>query len=123
MPPRRRFTPDDWEEIVGKIKQCGGRTRSGLPCNWPAGWGTDHFGVGRCMWHDYNPERQSAPLLYYLDPELRNAVSTYVNTDEILNLRTELAILRVRFADINNYDFNQMSPDEVRKWLKELTNL
>jgi len=38
-------------------------------------------------------------------------------------LRTELAILRVRFADINNYDFNQMSPDEVRKWLKELTNL
>lgn len=62
-------------------------------------------------------------MLYYLDPELRNAVSTYVNTDEILNLRTELAVLRVRFAAINNYDFDEMEGDEVRKWLREMTNL
>jgi len=30
---------------------CGGKTRSGTPCQQPAGWGTDHPGEGRCKLH------------------------------------------------------------------------
>lgn len=32
-------------------KHCGAKTRSGSPCRRPAGWGTDHHGVGRCKLH------------------------------------------------------------------------
>lgn len=34
----------------GKPK-CGAKGRSGKPCGRPAGWGTDHVGVGRCKMH------------------------------------------------------------------------
>ena len=30
---------------------CGAKTRQGTPCELPAGWGTDHAGVGRCKLH------------------------------------------------------------------------
>jgi len=30
---------------------CGAKTRSGGRCQLPAGWGTDHPGVGRCKLH------------------------------------------------------------------------
>jgi len=30
---------------------CGATTRRGRPCRRPAGWGTDHPGVGRCWQH------------------------------------------------------------------------
>jgi hypothetical protein len=30
---------------------CGAKTRAGAPCQRQAGWGTDHFGFGRCANH------------------------------------------------------------------------
>lgn len=30
---------------------CGGKTRSGGSCGRPAGWGTEHVGIGRCKLH------------------------------------------------------------------------
>lgn len=30
---------------------CGAKTRAGTPCQRPAGWGTDHVGIGRCKLH------------------------------------------------------------------------
>ena len=30
---------------------CGAKTRAGTPCQQPAGWGTSHFGTGRCKLH------------------------------------------------------------------------
>lgn len=32
-------------------QHCGARTRLGHPCTRPAGWGTQHVGVGRCKMH------------------------------------------------------------------------
>lgn len=32
-------------------RHCGARTRSGLDCRRPAGWGTAHVGRGRCKLH------------------------------------------------------------------------
>src|SRR5439155_22600368 len=31
--------------------KCEARTRSGMPCQRPAGWGTRHAGRGRCSYH------------------------------------------------------------------------
>jgi hypothetical protein len=31
--------------------RCGGTNRAGKPCKHPAGWGTDHPGIGRCKNH------------------------------------------------------------------------
>ena len=31
--------------------RCGAKTRSGWSCKYPAGWGTDHLGSGRCKLH------------------------------------------------------------------------
>ena len=38
-------------ERVGGYEKCGANGRSGKPCARPAGWGTDHPGVGRCKLH------------------------------------------------------------------------
>lgn len=32
-------------------KTCRAKTRAGTPCKQPAGWGTNHFGEGRCKLH------------------------------------------------------------------------
>lgn len=32
-------------------QSCGAKTRRGTPCKKPAGWGTDHVGIGRCKLH------------------------------------------------------------------------
>ncbi|MHA1209529.1 MAG: hypothetical protein ACTSRF_09955, partial [Candidatus Freyarchaeota archaeon] len=121
--PLRKFKAEDWQRITGKVPICGARTRNGTPCKYPAGYGTDHFGVGRCFWHDRHTPTKKFPLLFYLDPELQNAVSTFINTDEILDLRTELAVLRYRFAEINNIDMDSMDSKERRAWLKEMSLL
>jgi hypothetical protein len=34
-----------------KIGKCGATGRSGKPCGYSAGWGTDHVGTGRCKLH------------------------------------------------------------------------
>lgn len=35
-------------------EHCGAKTRSGAPCRNEPGWGTDHFGFGRCRKHGGN---------------------------------------------------------------------
>ncbi len=37
-----------------KFNTCGAKTRQGHPCKLPAGFGTDHLGVGRCKFHGGN---------------------------------------------------------------------
>jgi len=41
---------------------CGAKTRAGMPCRRPAGWGTDHPGEGRCKLHGgANPRGPAHP--------------------------------------------------------------
>lgn len=35
----------------GHGEACGAKTRKGIPCAQPAGFGTTHVGVGKCKWH------------------------------------------------------------------------
>ena len=42
---------------TGVTGTCGAKTRDGTPCAHPAGWGTDHPGVGRCKLHGGSTSR------------------------------------------------------------------
>ena len=37
--------------VIAVKATCGAKTRAGTPCVLRAGWGTDHFGEGRCRLH------------------------------------------------------------------------
>jgi len=38
-----------------ELPLCGAKTCAGTPCRYPAGWGTDHKGEGRCKLHSGRP--------------------------------------------------------------------
>lgn len=59
---------------------CGANTSAGTPCRRPAGWATDHVGVGRCKWHGgrTRSHRQSAALVL----ETRRATSMLARLNE-----------------------------------------
>ena len=123
-PKIKVFEARDWEEILGPVPRCGGRTRSGMECRLAAGYGTEHPGYGRCMRHDFQPHTDAkGPLALYLDPELRSSVATFVNSEELLNLRVELAVLRVRFAELNNLDLDSMESKNRALWSSEIERL
>ena len=120
----RTFSASDWRDMLGATPKCASRTRDGTPCEWPAGYGTKHFGIGRCVYHDHGSLGQrKAPLLFYLDPELRGAVEALVTSDDLLDLRTELSVLRYRFAEINNVDMSEVDSKDRSRLLKDMTDL
>lgn len=42
----------DSQPVAGHEKAyCEAKTRGGGPCRRPAGWGTDHLGIGKCKLH------------------------------------------------------------------------
>lgn len=80
---------------------CGTRKPNGQPCRLPAGWGTDHFGTGPCIYHDGSPHGrgQHPPLVQLADPELRPIVLRMLQDDsQLFDIRFELATLRAHFA-------------------------
>jgi hypothetical protein len=38
--------------MKGEYARCGESRCNGKRCKKPAGWGTDHVGVGKCRFHD-----------------------------------------------------------------------
>ncbi len=82
---------------------CGAKTRSGTPCQLPAGWSTDHVGRGKCKMHGgaagtgrppthgrYSTVRREA---------LRAKIEKFRNDPEAGNLLEELAVLRALLED------------------------
>jgi hypothetical protein len=53
---------------AGVTGTCGAKTRDGTPCAHPAGWGTDHPGVGRCKLHGGSTSR---PMLCPSSPRTK----------------------------------------------------
>lgn len=88
------------------MANCGARTRSGTPCQRPAGWGTDHKGEGRCKWHGGASPGAPKGNRYALKhgtyesvirdrlTEQEQAVFDAVPADE--DLRQELRVLRFK---------------------------
>jgi len=79
---------------------CGMRTSSGKPCQNPAGWGTNHPGIGPCRYHEKDQPLagRHLPSYFLLDNKLRDDVVRMLENDtELNNLRYELAVLKTRF--------------------------
>ena len=83
-------TPD--KPAHGKPK-CGGRTTAGGQCGRPAGWGTDHVGVGRCKLHLGNtPNHRKAGARMLAESKARQALDE-VGVREVDNPLAELRAL------------------------------
>lgn len=84
------------------MQTCGAKTRSGTPCNQPAGWGTDHLGEGRCKLHGgSSPGRPIKHGRYSVKhrEKLAAKVSQFRDDPEPSSLADELAMMRALFED------------------------
>lgn len=66
-------------------------------CTHPAGWGTDHFNLGRCKQHCGLDKDQRYALGRYTKwtkARLQDDYEAFVTDPELMNLSPELAILR-----------------------------
>jgi hypothetical protein len=79
---------------------CNAKTRSGTPCQRPAGWGTQHVGNGRCKLHGGNAGRPIEHGRYATvlpDRILKKAV--IFKEGDPLDIFDELAIQRALFVE------------------------
>lgn len=95
-------------------KACGAKTRKGTPCEQPAGFGTQHPGVGRCRFHGgaspqaelsgqvFLARREAAVMGVPLDIEPHNAILECIRiaagevqyaSDRIAELEPEQAVV------------------------------
>lgn len=76
--------------------RCPATTTAGNPCQNPAGFRTDHFGVGLCLAHGGNraiwQDTDNKTLL--------DKVQKYRDDPEIFDSRTELAVLKAAIQDL-----------------------
>lgn len=90
-------------QIEGK---CGAITRKGVPCERPAGYGTDHRGSGPCHIHDkFRQVVERRPGSRYSQGIAENALDHFLalaEDPEITRLDDEIALLRMRLDDINH---------------------
>lgn len=87
-------------------RHCGGRKRQGEgTCTRPAGWGTDHVGVGPCKLHGGNNRVKHGRYSRIKRSALRHLIAEYEADPDPLNILPELAAERALFVDfIQRYD-------------------
>ena len=95
--------PDDHEQNTAHFEysECGATTRMGSTCRKQSGWGTDHFGFGRCRLHGGKggaPEGNQNAIVdgiysQYLDPEEASLYQSM--TVRRLDLTDEIAMTRI----------------------------
>lgn len=75
-------------------EKCGAKRKSdGKPCTQPAGWGTDHFGVGRCRFHGGCTPIKHGRYSTVKGP-LAEKMSKHETDPDPANLIPELSVLR-----------------------------
>lgn len=82
---------------------CGAKKKDGGFCEWTAGMGTSHLGEGRCYLHGGNNVKKGAAKMLELvarDPELNALAGIYLESEDLLSARGELAALKARFRFI-----------------------
>lgn len=83
---------------------CGAKTKDKSKfCAWPAGTGTSHPGEGRCYLHGGNNVKKGAAKMLELiaaDPGLNTFAQVYLEDEDLLSARGELAALKARFRFI-----------------------
>lgn len=88
---------------------CAGKTTRGV-CNRAAGWGTKHFGVGRCKRHDITGRTlESLPPT----PTIKSLAEKYLRDREPFELREEIALCRAALTKIAE-SIDQEKTDLIR---------
>ena len=80
---------------------CGAKTKgSGEPCQRPAGWGTDHPGVGKCKLHGGASPVKHGLYSKYTSHRLADMVDKLSNDEELLDLRKTIALQQALILNI-----------------------
>ena len=89
---------------VGRL--CGGAKRQGTgTCTQRAGWGTEHFGEGRCKLHGGNAPIKHGRYSTVTRERVRELIATFESDENPLDILPELAATRALFQDfIERYD-------------------
>jgi len=81
---------------------CGAKTRAGTPCKKPAGWGTNHKGIGKCKLHGGATPIKHGLYSKYTNHRLGDMIDKLSGDDELLNLRKTIALQQSLIIDILN---------------------
>src|SRR5690554_3423726 len=81
---------------------CGAKTRAGTTCKKPAGWGTDHPGVGKCKLHGGASTKNIKHGYYskYLNSGLADKIDELAIDKDLLDLRRTIAMHKALILDI-----------------------
>lgn len=72
---------------------CGAKTKKdGSPCQKPAGWGTDHPGIGKCKLHGGASPIKHGMYSKYTGHRLAEMVDKLAEDEELLDLRKSIAL-------------------------------
>jgi uncharacterized protein YejL (UPF0352 family) len=83
------------------LVKCGGTSkRTHKPCRKPAGWRTDHPGVGNCHFHGGSTPIKSGRYSSIKRDTLREKVEQFEADPDPLNLAPEVALLRAFTVDL-----------------------
>lgn len=86
-------------------RKCGAKNRSGGTCLQPAGWGTDHAGMGRCRFHGGATPVKHGRYSTVKRDAIRELIERHEDDPDPLNILPELAAARALFQDyVERYD-------------------
>lgn len=85
---------------------CGAKAKStGKPCRREAGWGTDHFGEGRCRFHGGATPIKSGRYSTVQREGLRQLIDKHQDDEAPLDVLPELALAKAILEDyVARYD-------------------
>lgn len=90
-----------------KLPPCGAATRSGKPCQRPAGHGTNHPGEGKCKLHGGATPVKHGRYARIQRERIRQLIDEFASDPDPLNLLPELELLRALIIDfVERYDEN-----------------
>jgi hypothetical protein len=95
-------------DLVSPENICGAPNAEGGVCKRHAGWGTDHYGRGRCRTHggaseDDGPKsiiERKGYLLDSLKPGAKERLLELTLDPDLLNCRSELAYLKLKLEEV-----------------------
>ena len=88
-----------------KVPKCGAKNRAGNPCGRPSGWGTDHFGEGRCKLHGGAIPIKTGRYSKIKRRRIAELIEHYRQESDPLDIVQELHLLRALVTDfVERYD-------------------
>jgi hypothetical protein len=96
----------------GAYEKCGAKKRGGPGlCTRPAGWGTDHAGVGKCKLHGGASPIKHGRYSKIPRERLRHRLDELAASDSNpLDLVPDLQLLRAVLLEVNSLPITEMGP-------------